>query len=93
MDTFQIDSTLEELSACPVPPSDMEKNKLKEVEVKDPQVISGHWVDKNGVTLAVYFSWSVEEVKVGQSEGGDEVGQSEGGDEVGQIEGRDEVNK
>ena len=58
MDTFQIDSTLKQLSSRPILPSTAMLTKEKELETKEPQVISGCWVDKDGVTLAVYFSWS-----------------------------------
>lgn len=33
-------------------------DKVAELELKDSQVLSCKWVDRDGVTLEVYFSWS-----------------------------------
>jgi hypothetical protein len=61
MDTFQTGSTLEQLASRSIIPSKSAMARLKELEAKEPQVISCHWVDRNGATLAVYFSWSKDE--------------------------------
>lgn len=59
-------------------------DKLEEVKLKDPQIISGCWVDRDGITLAVYFSLSQDpklEDEVNQSEEEDGVNQSEEGNQ------------
>ena len=58
MDVFQTGSTLEQLSDRPIKPSASVLGRLKDLANKEPQIISCRWVDKNGVTLGVYFSWS-----------------------------------
>jgi len=62
MDVFQIQASLEELASRKKPASkeDMEKHleKVAQMESLEPQILSGCWVDRDGIPLAVYFSWS-----------------------------------
>jgi hypothetical protein len=61
MDTFHTGATLQDLSSRPLRPSKSVLAQLKKVEDKEPQIISGRWIDKDGVTLAVYFTYSKDE--------------------------------
>ena len=58
MDVFQTSWSLEELSSRSREPSKELLEKVKKLENQEPQVLSGHWVDREGKTLAVYFAWS-----------------------------------
>ena len=58
MGTFKAPSTLDELAKHPQKPSKDMYEKLEKLELKEPQVLSCKWVDEEGVTLGVYFSWS-----------------------------------
>jgi len=62
MDVFQIEASLEELASRKKPASkeDMERHleKVAQMEPRESQAVSGCWVDRDGVLLAVYFSWS-----------------------------------
>jgi len=62
MDIFQIGALLEELASHknPVSKEDIERHleKVAQIEPREPQAVSGCWVDRDGILLAIYFSWS-----------------------------------
>jgi len=62
IDIFQIEASLEELASRTKPASkgemDKQLKKVVQMESREPQVVSGCWVDREGVILAVYFSYS-----------------------------------
>ena len=76
MDIFQTPDTLSELSGRPQRPKENDKIAELKLEGKEPQVLSCKWVDGQGVTLGVYFSWS-KMLKM-EPKGKDQEGESEG---------------
>ena len=64
IDVFQIEASLEELASRTKPASkgemDKQLKKVAQMEALEPQVVFGCWVDREGVILAVYFSYSGE---------------------------------
>jgi hypothetical protein len=53
---FKANVSLEELSARPKKPTPDILEKIEEMKAREPQVLTGCWVDSNNTLLAVYFS-------------------------------------
>jgi hypothetical protein len=53
---FKADVYLIESPACPKRPTPVILKKIEEMKAKEPQVLTGCWVDSNNTLLAVYFS-------------------------------------
>ena len=53
---FQTDASIKELAARNKTASQETLDKVQEMRRWDPQLLTGCWVDRNGVMLAVYFS-------------------------------------